>query len=173
MIPPFFLGVLFLNVLLRENALLWPWDLFFAVSWPLVLAGVSWTIRWTLRNEPQHPRTDGHAFPIAFVVQWGGFFLLIPLIPGDYNPDWGLVLFGAPLAVLLFYMPEIAIYLETEYNDWIFGGGIGGLTGVLGVVLIATNWWPALGWLLLLAGVVILILIILGEYVEKISYIER
>jgi hypothetical protein len=117
-----------------------------AVGAPALLAVVGWTVYRTRQAPPQHPRTDGRAIPLAFLIQLGWLWVFLG---GELIPDAGTAIGLTPLGFiaaatsLIYVVPEVDCYLEAtgavEYTT-------AALTAVIGVATLSfAAIWAAVG----------------------------
>lgn len=92
----------------------------------LILAGISvlatlWTVRRSLRQPPQPPRSDNLAIPLALIVQLGSYFAG-DIIAGTENLT--TVTFIGLLLLMAYYLPDAMVIATRNENGWLrFGHG--------------------------------------------------
>lgn len=153
-----------------------PDSILFSVGWVLAFLGVLWTVRWTFRNEPQPPKTDGRAILSSFYIQltwlwiiFGGWVFPIKLVS---IPELALM---ALLISILYFYDDFMIHLEykLEFSELGITWGNVGLAGLLLVLLMVlvttrvnpTNEWPLIGVgiLLVILGLLNSIVVLMGK----------
>jgi hypothetical protein len=111
----------------------------FALGWPLAVAIVAWSVRWTLRADPQSPATDGRALLAAFAVQFGWVAALGWLFGDAFGFEPWMVIV-VPLVVFVFYEPETRTALRERVGvpDRYVVTTYAGLAGVVFLLFRAT-----------------------------------
>lgn len=176
-IPPLILGGIFIERAATETPLTPLESQLYALAWPLVIIGIMWTVHWTMRNEPQFPRTDGRVILAAFLVQFTitlWLFSKSPTSP-DTAPasgfEFGLLFIMTVIIITpVYYFPEISVYLEYDidikhhavtlgvvYVTWFWSLGVIviAIAPYVNILRIVIGWGLFIGGLLILSFITI------------------
>lgn len=82
----------------------------FAISWPILLGLIFWTVQWTLSSKPQDPDTDGYAMQIAVITQYSWLWGLSQLMDDPFM-SLETVIIVLLILLVLYYIPDLRNHL--------------------------------------------------------------
>jgi len=90
-------------------------DILFAVAWPAAFVATLWSVRWTARATPQHPRTERYVLPLVYLLHLVWVWVLFKAL-GQTFVTSQIVVALAILGLAVYYRPELSIRLESRLS---------------------------------------------------------